>query len=61
MRAASTEQEPGQQSEPVRVCADCHRSKTVRGVWYLVPGRIGVSPFVCEACFSAHGAMRALS
>lgn len=38
--------------EPVRVCAQCTRAKTIRGVWYLLPGH-GPTPFVCETCF--HG------
>lgn len=60
MRRVSSDPEPGQQSEPARVCAECHRSKTIRGVWYLVPGRMGPSPFVCEACFRHGGQARAL-
>lgn len=47
-------------SDPVRVCSECRRAKTIRGVWYLVP-RGGASPFVCETCFASRPAMRALS
>lgn len=36
--------------DPMRTCADCGRAKTIRGVWYLFPGR-AMSPFVCETCF----------
>ena len=34
-----------------RLCARCHRQKSIRGVWYLTPVPGGVSPFVCEGCF----------
>ena len=60
MRGIPSEMESGRQSEPARVCADCHRAKTVRGVWYLVPGRVGASPFVCETCFGLAPPARAL-
>ena len=60
MRGIVREEEPGMQADPVRVCADCHRAKTVRGVWYLVPGRVASSPFVCEACFGHGSPIRAL-
>lgn len=46
------------EAEPVRVCADCRRAKTVRGIWYLVPGRAPL-PFVCETCYAALAARRA--
>ena len=59
MRGISSDPEPGVQGEPARVCADCHRSKTVRGVWYLVPGRVGASPFVCEGCYGHSSPARA--
>lgn len=42
-------------SEPVRVCAECARAKTIRGVWYLLPGR-GRTAFVCETCFASSAA-----
>ena len=47
------------QSEPFRVCSECRRAKTIRGVWYLVPGH-AQSPFVCEACFGARPVLRAV-
>lgn len=50
MRGLGSTEPAFQGSEPVRVCGECHRAKTIRGVWYLVPGRSEV-PFVCEACF----------
>ncbi|HET6404102.1 MAG TPA: hypothetical protein VFH78_05605 [Candidatus Thermoplasmatota archaeon] len=59
MPRASVDAETGG-NDPVRVCAECRRAKTIRGVWYLVPGR-APSPFVCEACFATHGSLRALS
>lgn len=37
---------------PRRVCAECRRAKTIRGVWYLMPGR-GPTHFCCETCFSS--------
>lgn len=46
-------------NEPVRTCAECHRTKTIRGVWYLVPGR-APAPFVCEACFGHARMLRAV-
>lgn len=45
--------------DPVRVCAECRRAKTIRGVWYLVHGR-GASPFVCETCFAMHPSLVAM-
>lgn len=57
-RASVETSDPG--PDPVRVCAECNHAKTIRGVWYMVPGR-GVHPFVCETCFSSKGSMRALS
>lgn len=47
-------------TEPARVCAECRRSKTIRGVWYLVPGS-APSPFVCETCFATQRSARAIS
>lgn len=51
MPRALVEPTASSEAEPVRICADCHRTKTVRGVWYLVPGR-GPLPFVCETCYA---------
>ncbi|HVM45841.1 MAG TPA: hypothetical protein VM582_07895 [Candidatus Thermoplasmatota archaeon] len=47
-------------NDPVRVCAECRRAKTIRGVWYLVPGR-APAPFVCETCFATVRSARAMS
>lgn len=32
-----------------RSCARCTREKSIRGVWYLIPG--AQAPFVCESCY----------
>lgn len=45
-------------ADVVRVCSECRRAKTIRGVWYLVPGRAPL-PFVCEACFGARAVVTA--
>lgn len=45
--------------EHVRVCGECQRAKTIRGVWYLIPARLDV-PFVCEACYGVARTMRAV-
>lgn len=49
---------PEASNDPARVCGECRRAKTIRGVWYLVPGR--ATPFVCEACFGARPVLRAV-
>lgn len=60
MPRTASEQAVSVESEPVRTCAECRRAKTIRGVWYLVPG-FAPLPFVCETCFAtvravlAHG------
>ena len=58
MPRAAVDKAASNEAEPVRMCADCRRSKTVRGVWYLVPGR-GPLPFVCETCYTSVLAGRA--
>lgn len=57
MRAVGGQESSGK--DHFRVCADCRRSKSVRGVWYLVPGR-GDTPFLCETCFASVRAIRAV-
>lgn len=47
-------------NEPFRVCGECQRAKTIRGVWYLVPGRVAEHPFVCETCFAHARVARAV-
>lgn len=59
MRGLGSTEGALQASEPVRVCGECHRAKTIRGVWYLVPGR-GEVPFMCEACFGLSRTARAV-
>jgi hypothetical protein len=51
MRGHASEEEPTVLIDVVRGCSECHRAKSIRGVWYLVPGH-AASPFVCETCFS---------
>lgn len=57
MPPGATLEEPAER-ENVRVCAECDRAKSIRGVWYLVPGRAG-SPFVCETCYASASKARA--
>lgn len=42
-----------------RTCNACGVEKSIRGVWYLMPAAKGNrdTPFRCEACFQAHGAI----
>lgn len=57
MLRSTSQPSASEEADPVRVCADCRRSKTVRGIWYLVPGRAPL-PFVCETCYATLAARR---
>ena len=61
MESADVDLDRTRADDPVRVCAECQRAKTIRGVWYLVPGLTVDSPFVCETCFAHRPSVVAFS